>query len=400
MIQCVSVSHQTADLAFLESLVTRTEHTMRTLGSHPGVEGVVVLSTCSRFEVYLDAPSSDAVTTVADAVGIEAVELAKRATAVTGQDAARHLFSVAAGLESVVVGEDEISGQVSRALSTARETGTASSRLERLFQTATKTSRSVKTRTALGSSGRSIVRLAFELAASRFGDWTALRVLVVGTGRYAVTTVAALRERGAVDIAVHSPRGRAAAFAAKYSLEPVTDLMSAVADADLVITCTSRDHYLIDAGHVSAGRQRLFIDLGMPRNISPDVSRVPHVELLDLELIGLHAPLEVFTAAVDARELIDAAAAQLTVDAAVSPAVVALRRHVLDLLDTELAQHGANPDVERALRHFAGVLLHGPSVRARELAHEGRASEFLDGVRAVFGAEAAAAHTTAARDVA
>lgn len=383
------MSHRTSDLTFLESLAVRSEHTLRTLGSHPDVHGVVVLSTCNRFEVYLDSAFPDAVTTVAQAVGIDAIELAKHANAVAGEDAARHLFSVAAGLESVVVGEDEISGQVSRALAAARESGTASSQLERLFQSAVKTSRSVKNRTALGSSGRSIVRLGLELAASRFADWTALRVLVVGTGRYAATTVAALRERGSADISVYSPRGRAAEFAAKYALTPVIDLTSALAEADLTITCTSRDHYVIDGEQVRAGHRRLFIDLGLPRNIDPAVAQIPRIELLDLEIIGLHAPQDALTATDDARELVNAAVAGLTADTAIAPAAVALRRHVLSLLDNELAQHDANPEVERALRHFAGVLLHGPSVRARELAQDGRAMEFVDGVRAVFGVDAA-----------
>ncbi|WP_168626015.1 MULTISPECIES: glutamyl-tRNA reductase [unclassified Cryobacterium] len=388
MIHCVSVSHRTSDFDFLESLTTKADSALGTLGGLAEIDGAVVLSTCNRFEVYVDSEHPDAIAAVADATGVDADELAKHATTAAGEGAARHLFSVAAGLESVVVGEDEISGQVSRALTAAREAGTTSSRLEKLFQAAAKTSRGVKTRTALGSSGRSLVRLALELASSRFADWRSLRILIVGTGRYAATTVAALRERGASDLSVFSPSGRAATFASKYSLDPVTDLEAAIADAQLVITCTSYEHPVITEQHVSEGNRRLFVDLGMPRNISSGITAVPHVELLDLETISLHAPLEALTATADARELVTTAAAQFTADSTVAPAVVAMREHVLDLLSTELEQHSANPEIERALRHFAGVLLHGPSVRARELAEDGRGHEFVAGIEAVFGARA------------
>lgn len=384
MLLCVSVSHRNADFEYLEQLAGAASAASSGLHEQAGIDGAIVLSTCNRFEVYLDSGLRDVVPAVAGAAGLDVDFLREHASVFQGEDAARHLFSVAAGLESVVVGEEEISGQVSRALSAARRSGAASSPLERLFQAAAKTSRGVKTRTSLSAAGRSLVRLALELAASRFADWSELRVLLVGTGRYAATTVAALRERGAEGVAVFSPTGREAAFAASHGLRATTDLRAELADADLVVTCTSHEGYVIAAQDLGAARRTLVIDLGLPRNVNPDVTTVDGVELLDLETISLHAPLEELSSTQDAREIVGTAASVFAAEAAVAPAVVALREHVLTLLSTELDRRPASPETEAALRHFAGVLLHGPSVRARELAVDGRSDEFALALDALF----------------
>jgi glutamyl-tRNA reductase len=126
--------------------------------------------------------------------------------------------------------------------------------------------------------------------------------------------------------------------------------------------------------------------------VAPAVAGMPGVELLDLETISLHAPVEELTAAADARALIGAAAAGFSADRSVEPAIVALRSHIFDLLDVEIARaraRGAGDETEAALRHLAGVLLHGPSARARELAKEGRANDFVDGLDAVYNVRAA-----------
>lgn len=384
MLLCVSVSHRTAEFDYLERLAASAPAALSGLGGRPDVDGAVVLSTCNRFEVYLDSGLRDALPIVAETAGVDVGVLREHASVFQGPDAARHLFSVAAGLESVVVGEEEISGQVGRALSTARSIGTASSSLERLFQAAAKTSRGVKTRTAISVAGRSLVRLALELAASRFGDWSDLNVLLVGTGRYAATTVAALRERGATSIAVVSQTGRETAFAVRHGLRAAGDLRTELANADLVVTCTSHEDYVVAAKDFDGGRRTLVIDLGLPRNVNPDVRTLDEVELLDLETISLHAPLEELSSTQDARVIVGDAAAAFAAESMAAPAVVALREHVLGVLDSELDRRSASPETEAALRHFAGVLLHRPSVRAREYAIEGRAEEFAGALDALF----------------
>ncbi|CAH0327331.1 Glutamyl-tRNA reductase [Microbacterium sp. Bi128] len=382
------------------------------------------MATCNRFEAYVDM---DEPVTAAVAVGVEATlsaieaatgvpasELEGSYTVIGGGDVAEHLFSVASGLESVVVGEGEIAGQVRRALTESRQLGTTSGELERLFQRASEAQRGVKNSTAIGRAGRSLVRLGLELADSRIADWSTQRVLLVGTGAYAAATVAALRDQGAEDISVHSPSGRAAKFAAKHGLRAVSaeTFPTAVAHADLVITCTTSEHHVVSAATFAAGRtaaesaaapvgcpvdhsgRRLVIDLGLPRNVDPDVATVPGVDLLDLETIRLHAPLEELQATDAARDLVRDAArrfASVGERKNITPAVVALRAHVFGVLDAEVARVRARGDeggqTEQALRHLVGVLLHTPTTRAHELAESGRGDDYVSALSALFGIE-------------
>ena len=376
------------------------------------VTGSVVLATCNRFEAYLDVrlealelrehAAAGLIDLIATAAGVPADELRAGSQLIAGDAVASHLFSVSSGLESVVVGEGEIAGQVRRAYNAARNAGTVTHDLERLFQIASRTSRGVKNSTGLMTQGRSMVRLALDLAESRFPDWSKVRVLLVGTGRYAAASLAALRERGVTDAAVWSRTGRAKTFALSHAIEavPAEGLASAVASADLVITCTVSPALVLTREIVSeamretdAARRLLVVDLGLPRNVEPAVAEVDGVELLDLETISLHAPLEELQATDTARELVGAAAAEYAAKSAerdVEPALVALRRHVFAQLEAEIARNAsrdASGDIERALRHLVGVLLHTPSVRARELARDGDAAAFVDGVSAVFGIE-------------
>jgi len=394
---CLTANHRNASLDTLERLSVGAPTATRALVEREiFVAGAVVLATCSRFEAYLDI---DEPLTGGEAVAVESVveamaeasdvspELLRASVAVhQGADAAAHLFAVTSGLESVVVGEDEISGQVRRALDAARADGLTSGELERLFQKATHTSRGVRNRTQLRGAHRSLVRLALELASSRVADWSAARIVLVGTGRYAARTVDALRARGAGDIHVFSPSGRAEGFAVQRGLLPVVDFAAAAAQADVVITCTAEA--VVHADAFVSGRRVLVIDLGLPRNVDPAVGEVDGVELLDLETIRLHAPLEEFSAHADARAIVGDAATEFAADREVGPAITALRGEVLKVVDDEIARaraRGAGDDVEAALRHLAGVLLHKPSVRMRELAVEGRIDEVREALGLLHG---------------
>jgi glutamyl-tRNA reductase len=394
---CLTANHRNASLDVLERLSQGAPIATRALvHDELFVSGAVVLATCNRFEAYLDI---DEPLTGGEAVAVESVveamaeasdvpvDVLRSSVAVhQGADAAAHLFAVTSGLESVVVGEDEISGQVRRALDAARADGTTSGELERLFQKATHTSRGIRNRTGLRGTHRSLVRFALELASSRIADWSAARVVVVGTGRYAARTVEAVRARGAHDLRVFSPSGRASAFAAKHGLAPVEDFAAAAAEADVVITCTA--DAVVHADAFTPGHRVLVIDLGLPRNVDPEVGRVEAVELLDLETIRLHAPLEEFSAHSDARAIVGDAATEFAADRAAGPAITALRTDVLGIVEAEIARaraRGAGDETEAALRHLAGVLLHRPSVRIRELAVDGRLDEVHAALETLHG---------------
>jgi len=411
MLVSLSATHRRTPFETLERLsVTSEDFAGRLVESSEAVSGAVVVATCNRFEVYLelDDPVTSARAVALEATanemhrsfGLDELELAELLDVRTGPEAVEHLFTVTAGLDSVVVGEGEIAGQVRRSLEGARTRGTTSPELERAFQHASQTNRGIRKTTALAHAGRSLVRLSLELAASRVEDWSTVRVLLVGTGSYARATLAALRDRGAVDIAVHSPSGNGARFALPRGLRdvPAAELAAELAQADLVITCTSSvqviDRALFESGRLQhVARRQLVIDLGMPRNVNPDVRGLELLELLDLEIIRLHAPLEELNATEDAQQLVRRAVdeyADARAEQALAPAVSALRQHVHGVLEEEIARlrrRGGDPETEAAMRHLVGVLLHEPSVRARELAREGEPERFIDGVQALFGLE-------------
>ncbi len=395
MLLCLTANHRNASFDLLEKLsFVASDAAGDLVETTESVRGAVILSTCNRFEAYLEvdavspAPATTAVVDVMSrASGVSSADLRAAVTVLSEDEVVTHLFAVTSGLESVVVGEDEIAGQVGRALQRARTDGTTSGELERLFQRATQTSRGVKTRTSIGAAGRSLVRLALELASGRVADWSITRVLVVGTGQYAATTVAALRDRGVTMLSVFSPSGRGDAFGTKHGLPVQRDLAGAMLDADVIITCTSAT--VIGTSAIVGTERRLVIDLGLPRNVDPAIVSLEGIELLDLETISLHAPIEELSAAADARELVVDAAAHFSAERSVEPAIVALRTHIFTLLDREIARAHERGDhsteTEAALRHLAGVLLHTPSVRARELALDGRADEFVAGLEALYG---------------
>lgn len=400
---CLTASHRNASFDLLERLsIGAPTAASRLVTDSDVLDGAVVLATCNRFEAYLDIAGDDrdsAVSATVDAVATASdlvpAEVLDSVSVLGGGDVVQHLFAVSSGLESVVVGETEISGQVRRALEDARANGTTTSDLERLFQEAAHTSRGVKTRTRIGAAGRSLVRLGLELASSRITDWARTRVLLVGTGSYAATTIAALRDRGAANIQVFSPSGRAPWFAAKHDLVAATDLRQAIGTSDVVITCTSSEVPVVEPADLADGQRRIVIDLGLPRNVDPDAAHVEGVELLDLETISIHAPIAELNAESEARQIVDDAVSRFRAQAleqSTTPALVAFRKHVFDILDDEIdraKRRDGDPEsveqTERALRHLVGVLLHRPSVRARELGRAGRGEEFVGALDALFG---------------
>lgn len=460
---CVTASHKNASFDLLERLSVGAEGVAaRLVAHHECVAGAVVVATCNRFEAYIDldepvtAAASVAFEAAAEAVsdttGIPAEELREVFDLSVGTAAAEHLFAVSAGLESVVVGEGEIAGQVRRSLESARAGGTTSSELERLFQRASQTSRGIKNRTPLGRAGRSIVRLSLDLAESRIDDWAAQRVLLVGTGAYAGASLAALRDRGVTDVLVYSPSGRAEKFARSHEIGWITDaeLAATTAEVGLIVTCTTAEGHVVDAALLRDGRARLgaahrdraaagvpalsivapvteptgvtalahdvitdaaaecpvphsaaqlVIDLGLPRNVDPDVATVAGVELLDLETIRIHAPLEELQATEVARSIVSRAAQKFAAvgeERSLEPAVVALRSHVHALVEAEVTRAAARGDdgtTAQALRHLAGVLLHEPTVRARDLARNGEQAAYTAALQTLFGLDVVAAST-------
>lgn len=419
MLLTLTASHRDLDLDVLEQLSIGAHSVGKeVVTDSPSITGCVVLATCNRFELYLDlgadgegavGPMTEAVTaTVARTSGMAPAEVRDSLQPLVGSAVSRHLFTVASGLDSMVVGEREVAGQVRRALHTARADGTTSPVLERLFQTASRTSRAVGSRTGLAGAGRSVVGVALDIATHALdGAGLALadaRVLLVGTGSYAGASLTALRARGVTDVAVHSPSGRAAQFAAERGLEAVSPgaLPDQLSRADVVVSCSGALGPVIDAAMVAAARERsgrptVVVDLALHHDVDPAVGALPGVRLVDLAAVQRHSPAAVSPAVAAGLSIVERSAEDFEAglaEQAVVPAVVALRAHVETAVAAEVARVRARGDdavavqVERSLRRVAAALLHTPTVRAREHARAGRDEEYQAALAALFDLDA------------
>lgn len=407
-------SHRTVDLTTIAFLSEGVANLPKTL-EEQGISGEVILSTCNRLEIYAEINGSpgttdqnigDEVTAASETIfealartsglGYDIVE--NSFDTYVNRDAAHHLFSVAAGLESAVVGEREITGQVRRALAVSQEQGRATGNLVRLFEHGAQTARRVGQQTMLGSRGRSIVSVALDIADDiTEKTWETRTALVFGTGAYAGATVAALHERGCTDIWVYSRSDRAATFADKRGVKPVPHgkLHEHMVAADIIIGCSGGSSPMLPI-EIPEGKH-VILDLALSRDFAPEVADLPNVELITLESVRLAAPEETVESVQTARLIVDEAVAEFSVKEKarnVDAAIVALRQHTMSVLDAELAkvhnQYGctaATEQLEIAMRRMVKSLLHTPTVRARELAREGRVDDYVLALEALYGIE-------------
>lgn len=405
-------THADIDLETVAQLSNGSSELASTaLTGSPVVSGAVVLATCNRYEIYgetangadVEAARSALVSQISELSGLNEQLVSRSFNTHAGPDVTRHLFAVSAGLDSAVVGEREIAGQVRRALITAQQEGTASPGLVRLFQAASKTAKDVGAQTALGSRGLSIVSVALDLATdlSDNPDWSTKKVVIFGTGAYAGATMSLLRERGCSDISVYSSSGRAETFVATRggTALDADSLPGAVAAADVMIGCSGSDNRVEaeDLARVRAnsGKPLIAIDLALTHDFDPAVGELDGVELLTLESVRLAAPQEQAESLSQASAIVSGAATAFESEResrSVDSAIVALRRHTMNVLDSEMekvrARHGctaAAEEVEFALRRMVKQLLHIPTVRARELASDGRQEDYVAALEALYG---------------
>ncbi|RMI02405.1 glutamyl-tRNA reductase, partial [Cellulomonas triticagri] len=378
-------SHHDLDLSVLERLSADTHAVGREIVTGcASISGAVVLATCNRFELYLDVEDAadaeaarDAVAaTVATRSGYPVERVSAALDPATGPRVVEHLFAVASGLESMVVGEREIAGQVRRALTAARRDGTTTSDLEGLFQAASRASRAVEHGTGLGAAGRSVVGVALDLVEDGLPAWADVRCLLIGTGSYAGASLAALKARGCADVVVYSASGRAGQFAAQRGVTAATaDLAASLAGVDLVVACSGASGAVLDvdalirarSAEASLGARPLAVlDLALQHDVDPAVGDLPGVRLVSLTTLAESAPDGHSATVAEARTLVAEQAdayerAQRTRQW--NPPVVAERRRVLEDLAT--AAEGLDERAARSLRRRTRSALHGPTVRAR-----------------------------------
>ncbi len=372
------------------------------------INGAVVLATCNRFEVYADVENVEEATEqlvneLAANTELSADFLTRRLTALEGEPVISHLFSVGAGLDSAVVGEREIAGQVRRALTQAQQEKTTTSNLTRLFQNATRAAKDVGSRTQLGSQGKSVVSVALDLAEELMNEsrsWEDQDIVLFGTGSYAGATIALLKERGVKRISVYSHSGRAADFTDKRGGFPLNSeqLPQALREADVIIGCSGGGNRLDSAALTELrvkGHSLIAIDMALTNDFDPALAQLDGVDLITLESVRMAAPTEQALAVHDATRIVTQAAREFSAsqrEREADHAIVALRAHTKTVLDAEVAkvraQHGctaAAEEVELAMRRMMRQLLHVPTVRARELAAQGRTDEYVSALETLYG---------------
>ena len=430
MLTVLGASHHDLELTQLERLAARTEELSSGLAAlsvreDSPVAGLVLVSTCNRLEIYLDAVRfHDAIDAVAEVVaetaGMRTEDVVALLKVRVGAPVAAHLFSVTAGLDSMVVGEAEIAGQVARAFRDAQTARTTSAPINLLFQAGARTAKRVATVTGLGAAGRSVASVALDIALAddaladngsdgvdRAGSTLAgstlagARVLVIGTGAYARVVAAEVRARGCTDLAVFSPSGRAPTFAVRHEATVVLpdDLPAALIAADLVVTCSGASTPTLDEvllKDVVAQRERPLpvIDLALRSDLSPGARTVPGVRLVDLYTVAEQADPAHREAVTDAQDVVIAAVSDFEDQLAqrrIDPAVVALRQHISAAVEKEVARLRAKypadvaSDVELALHRVTQSLLHTPTLRAKELARTGESADYVQALHTLFG---------------
>lgn len=385
--------------------------------SEQPLSGWVSMSTCNRLEIYLDADLfHEAVELVAQAVseasGLAQSEVEELLVADAGSLSAQHMFTVAAGLNSQVVGEGEINGQVRASFSEALAEGRTTSMLNDLFQGALRTAKNISHRTTIGAAGRSSVTVAIDQAEPTTGSLTGARVIVVGTGAMARIAASDLNRRGVARLDVLSGSGRAKNFATTHNAHPLaTDEMpAALAASSLVVACSGRGtaqiltqdvrdamqlRELYNAEHVSAKLGELVIlDMSLTSDLEEGVRSIPGVRVLGLKDISADASDQ--EEIERAQDMINAGVGRFELRQQIrrlDPAVSALRRSVRSEIEREIEGVRNNHDeetvkvVERALGRVYKRLLHSPMMRAQELAKEGEGQKFMSAVHTLFGVD-------------
>jgi glutamyl-tRNA reductase len=416
----VGISHRSADLRVLERATVSPGDVGKLLDELVKCENVVeaaLVTTCNRVEVYtvvqaFHAGLADVAGVLGRHSGLDVAELYEHLYVHYAAAAAEHLFSVSAGLDSMVVGEAQILGQVRTAYNTARSAGTTGRTLHELFQRALRVGKRVHTETDLDAAGGSVVSEALADAADVLGGLTGRRALIVGAGSMGGLSAAALRRAGIGEIIVANRTEQTGARLAELQNEQGTparavgldDLATHIASADVVISCTGATGTVIDTGMVTAPRQRPLIicDLGMPRDVAADVASVRDVTIVDLE--SLQRRLAESPSGLDTRRAAKIVAEEVAAylatqrSAEVTPTVTALRRRAAEVVDSELLRLNARLDLDpssraevaQTVRRVVDKLLHTPTVRVKELATGPNGVEYAEALRELFQLDPAA----------
>jgi len=424
----VGLSHRSAPVAVLERAAVSGDALDKLLHDVFHAESIAAtfaVSTCNRVEVYAEVDKFHAgVSAICEMLarhsGVALPQLTPHLYVHYEDAAVQHLLSMTCGLESMVVGESQILGQVRRALALARKRQTLGRTLDDLGALALRTAKRAHAETGIDRAGANLVTVGMGLAAARLsaapdpaGPLRGHRVLVVGAGSMSALAVATAARLGATGIVVaNRTKNHAERLAAtvRASTADLRDLGTALAAADLVVSCTGAAGLVIPAAMVAgalrareapggAGRPLVFLDLALPRDVDPGAAGLPGVSIISLEslqdagaaLTAAQAGDVAAVRAIVAEEL--AARVSARHAARVAPTVVALRAKAVEVVEAELARLAGKlgeiddrtrAEIAQAMHRIMDKLLHAPTVRVKELAGSPGGDSYEAALRVLF----------------
>ena len=414
----LGVNYHTSPVTLLEKVmipVPAMSGALRDLSEHSDIREVVILSTCNRTEVYAVAERfhsahADILEFLCATSGLSADEIAPHLYSQYDEEAVVHLFEVTAGIDSAVLGETEIVGQVRDAWDFAMKQGTSRSTLNLLFRYALESGKRARTETGISRSTASVAHAAVEMSEEILGTLQGKRVLVVGAGEMGEGVAGALSRAGTESITVlNRTAARAQVLAAKIGalVADFSNLESELGTVDVVVTCTGAGEIIIDHDLMKRVRQVhsnpvLLVDIALPRDVAASVSELPGVTLRDLDHLSEWAQRgidkrssEVGQVRVIIGEEVDRFLLDQTQRQA-APLVAQLRRFVEDIRQAEVDRFDASlaamtPEqrelVESISHGIINKMLHAPSVRLREAAGTPQGERLSAAVRDLFSLE-------------
>lgn len=410
----LGINHTTAPVALREKVAFAPEQAgiaLRQLCDETGVEEAVILSTCNRTELYLaGGVDSEAVLAwLARYHALPAGELDQCHYYHSDHDAIRHLMRVASGLDSLILGEPQILGQIKSAFATAEAHGTVSGRLHTAFQQVFATAKRVRTETAIGQNPVSVAYAAVALAQRIFADLATSKALLIGAGKTVELVARHLREKGIRQILIaNRTLARAQELTAQVGGEAIllSDIPDRLHEADIVISSTASQLPILGKGTVEQAIRRrkhkpmFMVDIAVPRDIEAQVAELDDVYLYtvdDLAEVIDQGRRSREEAADDASRLIDEAVEEYVRELRAEDAVSTIRhyRHKAEQLRDEevekalrLLRRGDNPEtvLQDLARNITNKLLHNPTVQLRKAGSEGR-SDVIDFAQKLFELE-------------
>jgi len=415
-IVAIGATHRSAPLALLERLSFDEAQLAKYLGDlveRDHINEAVILSTCNRVEIVVSAEKfhggyQDVRNFISDVTFLLPEEFVDSLVVTHDADAVRHLFDVAAGLDSVVIGEHEILGQVRNAWQAAQEVGSVGPTLNLLFRNAVEVGKRARNETAISRHVTSVSHASVIMAERHLGGFPGRTAAVVGAGSMARGVVDFLAADGADEIIVlNRTPGRGAQLGAAVSRSGGLDqLHSVLATVDAVFFATAAPRHVLsyreleDAMAVREGRELLLVDIAMPRDVEPEVSQIPGVSLLDMDALSRFAAeglskrrreipavrllveeqLERFLSETSARE--------------VAPLIVELRRRTEQIVAAERDRHASKfaslddeqlAAVDALLNSTVGKLLHEPILALKSSAGSPRGDRLVGTLRELFG---------------